>query len=222
MRSRWMCLVPVAAVIGLTGAPDALGQSAPPATKVSMKDFAYMPATVTVGAGTTVTWTYDESASDPMPNCESPQFRDPSPVTCPGHSVTSVDHLFDTGVHRADGFPFSYTFSTPGTYKYYCTVHGGPNPNNPLTHMDGTIVVTAAAGQPAGSPSSSPSAPPPAAGGGSTLPLTGGRPLTVLGGLLLLAGLCLSARLGTTRASRAGRPRGSGPSSRAPAPPSRR
>ena len=132
------------AFLALAGGPlptsgPAAAQPAPETNKVSMKDFTFMPATVTIKAGTTLTWTYDEVATDPM-GCEAPQFQIPgAPVSCPGHSTTAVDagsqngHLWDSGVHRASGFPFSYTFTKPGTYKYYCSVHGGPTPNNPIT-----------------------------------------------------------------------------------------
>jgi len=57
-------------------------------------------------------------------------------------TATVKNHrLFDTGVHRADHFPFRYTFTTAGTFAYYCTVHGGPHSNNPITAMNGTVVV---------------------------------------------------------------------------------
>ena len=132
-------------------------QQAEPTT-VKMTHFTFDPPTVTVPAGSTVTWTYDEVATDLQPGCESLEFRLVPGVACPGHSTTAVDFgsdgapLWDSGVHRADGFPYSHTFNTPGTYAYYCVVHGGQHPNNPLTHMDGTIVVTAAAATAAAAP----------------------------------------------------------------------
>lgn len=137
--------------------------AAPEPVKVSMKEFAFSPASVTVAAGTTVTWTYDESKDDPAPNCESVFFQSPSPLTCPGHSTTATGvpagaAKWDSGVHRAGGFPYSVTLTVPGTYTYVCTVHGGANPNNPVTHMDGTITVTPA---PSGANAS-------ASGGGAT------------------------------------------------------
>jgi plastocyanin len=128
----------------------ALADSSPQVTRVSMKEFAFNPATVTVQAGSAVEWTYDESATDPMPNCESPYFQSPSPVQCGGHSTTASENgpdgkpLWDSGVHRADGFPFTHIFAKPGTYHYYCILHGGPHPNQPVTHMEGDIVVVAA------------------------------------------------------------------------------
>ena len=50
MRSRWLRLFAAAAVIGLAGVPATRGQTSSP-TKVSMKEFAYMPDTVTVMGG---------------------------------------------------------------------------------------------------------------------------------------------------------------------------
>ena len=144
------------ALLAFAGGPlptsgPAAAQPAPEAVKVSMKDFAFSPPRVTVKAGTTVTWTYDEVATDLM-GCEAPEFQLPgAPVSCPGHSTTAVDKgldgkpLWDSGVHRASGFPFSFTFTKPGTYHYICVVHGGANKNNPITNMEGDIVVEAAA-----------------------------------------------------------------------------
>jgi plastocyanin len=130
-------------------ARPAAAADAPAAVSVSMKQFAFMPASITVAVGGTVTWTYDEEPTD-VPGCESPVFQTVPGVNCPGHSATAAAAgpdgapLFDSGVHRADGFPFTTRFTAPGTYEYFCTVHGGPNPNNPLTAMNGTVVVTAA------------------------------------------------------------------------------
>src|SRR5689334_7726202 len=183
-------------------------------TTVKMTHFTFDPPTVTVPAGSTVTWTYDEVATDLQPGCESLEFRLVPGVACPGHSTTAVDFgsdgapLWDSGVHRADGFPYSHTFNTPGTYAYYCVVHGGPNPNNPLTHMDGVIVVTAAA-----TPSASGVTPNAAASTGAQvagesqstdeLPVTGGAvPLGLAAAMLLtsLAAVALRRRALTDRA----------------------
>jgi uncharacterized protein (TIGR03382 family) len=93
-------------------------------------------------------------------------------VMCPGHSVTAVDKgpdgqpLFDSGLHRADGFPYSFRFDAPGTYRYFCVVHGGDNANNPLTAMNGEVVVP-------GAPVVAPLTPTPAGTGGAA-PGTGG------------------------------------------------
>src|SRR5438270_6535446 len=126
---------------------------------VSMKDFAFMPATPPpVKVGTTVTWTYDESASDPMPNCESPVIS----TQCPGHTATASTKdangktTFDSGTLKKAGASYSFTFTKPGTYNYYCVYHGGTTAtgkNNPHTNMNGTIVVQGEAATPAPAPS---------------------------------------------------------------------
>lgn len=62
----------------------------------------------------------------------------------PEHTVTADDGLFDS-TQLYDTVPFgerfSFTFLTPGTYRYYCTIHGAPGGSG----MAGVIVVTAAA-----------------------------------------------------------------------------
>ena len=81
---------------------------------VTISDFAFSPATVTITAGDTVTWTN----ADPVV-----------------HTATSTTGAFDSG-DIAQGESFSVTFTTPGTYDYFCT----PHPT-----MTGQIVVQAAA-----------------------------------------------------------------------------
>jgi plastocyanin len=122
-------------------------RAAPRTVTVSMKAFAFVPASVVVHVGDTVRWTYDETPTTLPFGCESLLFRTPV-LSCPGHSATSTaaphgHRLFDSGLHRAAGFPYRFRFTHAGTYTYFCTVHGGPHPNNPVTHMDGTVVVKA-------------------------------------------------------------------------------
>jgi plastocyanin len=155
-RSRRLVLpaLVAGAFLALAGGPLSLSGPAAaqpaPAAKVSMKDFAFMPADIKVTAGTTVTWTYDESVSDPMPNCETVVIS----TQCPGHTATANDKgpngkaVFDSGNLKGAGASYSFTFINPGTYTYYCVYHGGTTEtgkNNPLTNMNGTVVVEAAA-----------------------------------------------------------------------------
>ena len=58
-------------------------------------------ATLTVGVGTTVTWTN----------------RDDIP-----HTVTANDRSFKSKVMDTDGV-FTFTFTKPGTYGYFCSLH---------------------------------------------------------------------------------------------------
>ncbi len=89
------------AVIALR--PTRAQQAAAPPVAVSIDNFSFTPATVTVSAGTTVTWTN----------------RDDIP-----HTVVSSDDpkAFKSKVLDTDE-KFSFTFSKPGTFAYFCSVH---------------------------------------------------------------------------------------------------
>jgi plastocyanin len=139
------CLLLAATFPAHAGPARAPRRPAGHTVRVSMEHFVYAPASVTVHVGDAVRWTYDEKPTSVPAGCEFPGFQTPT-VMCPGHSVTSVAQhaghpLFDSKVHRAQGFPFAFRFTHPGTYNYFCTVHGGPHPNSPATAMNGTITV---------------------------------------------------------------------------------
>ena len=221
MRLAWRVWGAAALVLGVavplgTVTTAAAAPLVPAPVKVSMKSFAFNPATVHVPAGGTVTWTYDETPSDL--GCESPVFQTGLPVSCPGHSTTAVAKgpdgkpLWDSGVHRAQGFPYSHVFTTPGTYHYICTVHGGANANNPVTHMEGDIIVDpASASAPVVSGGGSGSTPPPSSGAptvlGEALPRTGigvGAPMGL--GLALVAAGWVLGRLVRRRGASAAAP----------------
>src|SRR5215472_10750974 len=76
----------------------------PPATPVEVRidNFSFSPATLTVATGTTVKWTN----------------RDDIP-----HTVVSDDKsTFKSKALDTDD-SFSYTFTKPGTYTYFCSIH---------------------------------------------------------------------------------------------------
>src|SRR6478735_5575358 len=83
--------------------------------KIAIDNFVFGPERLTVKAGTTVTWTN----------------RDDIP-----HTVASKDRLFKSKVMDTEE-SYSFTFSTPGEYAYFCSLH---------PHMTGTIVVEGTAG----------------------------------------------------------------------------
>ena len=70
-------------------------------THPTMQNYLFQPANMQVRVGTTVTWTNQDSVP---------------------HSVTFKNGMKDSGL-LTQGQSFSYTFNTPGTYQYYCTVH---------------------------------------------------------------------------------------------------
>lgn len=84
-----------------TAAPASAQAATPAGPQVNISNFNFIPATLTVKAGTTVTWTN----------------HDDTP-----HTVTSTDKTFGSQAVNTDG-QFSYTFTTPGTYNYFCSIH---------------------------------------------------------------------------------------------------
>jgi plastocyanin len=98
------------------GAPKTSVRVTQPTTvatfSVKIENFAFVPRELDVAVGTTVTW----QNADDVP-----------------HTATSKDdpQVFDSGPLDTDD-KFSFTFSKPGKYAYYCKVH---------PHMTGVIVV---------------------------------------------------------------------------------
>jgi plastocyanin len=88
-------------VNGTRGFAASVGQAQASSAEVKIDNFSFGPATLTVAAGTTVTWTN----------------RDDIP-----HTVVSEDKVFKSKVLDTDE-KFSYTFTKPGTYGYFCSIH---------------------------------------------------------------------------------------------------
>jgi plastocyanin len=71
------------------------------ANTIAIQNFAFNPATLTVKAGTTVTWTNLDSTN---------------------HPVASDTGVFNSGTLN-NGQSYSFTFNQTGSYPYHCTVH---------------------------------------------------------------------------------------------------
>jgi plastocyanin len=61
----------------------------------------FMPMSLTVAVGTTVTWKFDDSTD---------------------HTVTADDQSF-TSPALGKGKTYTHTFTTAGTVKYHCSIH---------------------------------------------------------------------------------------------------
>ena len=83
--------------------------------EVKIDNFTFAPQRLVVKAGTTITWIND----DDIP-----------------HTVASSTKLFKSNALDTKD-KFSFTFTTPGAYEYFCSLH---------PHMTGAIVVEAATG----------------------------------------------------------------------------
>ena len=78
--------------------------------EVKIDNFSFAPQVLRVSVGTKVTWIN----KDDVP-----------------HTVVSVEKKFKSSPLDT-GDKFSFTFSTPGTYEYFCSIHA---------HMTGKVVV---------------------------------------------------------------------------------
>lgn len=93
----------MAAMLGLLGlvivAPPASGAT----LAVTMQGYAFSPSSLTIHVGDTVTWTNHDQA--------------PHDVTTTSAPVSIKSSTLSTGQS------FSYTFTTAGSYSYYCSIH---------------------------------------------------------------------------------------------------
>lgn len=106
-------LLTTALTAGLVAAPaSAAGEAT-----VEARDHAFVPADLSVPAGTTVTWT---NTGEEI------------------HTVTAGNGAFDSG-YLQPGQSFSHTFDDVATVKYFCELHGN---NDTWSGMVGSVTVT--------------------------------------------------------------------------------
>ena len=98
---------------GAATATPAANSDAQSAPSVTIQNFAFTPASISVKKGTTVTWTNKDSA---------------------GHTVTESDSQSGpTSGTLSNGQSYHFTFNTVGTFHYKCSIHPS---------MTGTVTVT--------------------------------------------------------------------------------
>ena len=97
---------------------------------VTIQDFSFSPATLSVKAGTTVQWINNGPS---------------------GHTTTSDGSVWTSGTLAPPsggggygggtaGGTYQFTFNTPGSYPYHCMLHPPSNPA--YSGFTGTITVT--------------------------------------------------------------------------------
>jgi plastocyanin len=91
----------VSVLLATLSASGVVAADAPQANSVVMKNFDFSPMSLTIKAGSSVTW----------------KNLDGEP-----HTVTSVDGLFRSGALDQND-TFTFKFDKPGTYKYLCSIH---------------------------------------------------------------------------------------------------
>ena len=87
----------------------------PSNTKLEIDNFSFSPQRITVKPGTTVTWTNEDDTP---------------------HAVASSTKMFKSKALDTND-SFAFTFTTPGVYEYFCSLH---------PYMTGAIVVEGTSG----------------------------------------------------------------------------
>lgn len=82
---------------------------------VSVTNFSFTPAQLTISAGDVVRWTNNAGT----------------------HNVVADDNSFTSGPVSSSAWVYEFTFNLPGTNPYYCELHGGPGGSG----MSGVIFV---------------------------------------------------------------------------------
>jgi plastocyanin len=91
----------VAAVALAAAALPGRADQAAAAAAVAIDNFTFNPQSITVKAGTTVTWTN----KDDIP-----------------HAVAATDRSFRSKTLDTED-RYAFTFTTPGTFSYFCSLH---------------------------------------------------------------------------------------------------
>jgi plastocyanin len=128
---RWLIGAVVAATVLVL-----LPVAASAATNISIKDGAancggntlcYAPASASSTVGTDVVWTSDSSAPHTVTRC--------STGSCPVDGGTGTDRTFTDSPTLDKGQTFKHAFTAPGTYVYFCQIHG-------YAAMHGTVTIS--------------------------------------------------------------------------------
>jgi plastocyanin len=101
---------------------------------VTIQDFTFSPASLTIKAGTSVRWTNDGPSAH---TTTSDMGVWSSGVLSPPGSADSMTGGMNGGGGSAGG-TFDFRFTQPGTYPYHCALH----PPNLYPGFVGTVTVT--------------------------------------------------------------------------------
>lgn len=114
---RLVGIVALAFALTVARSPASTGAST---STIAVRNFQFAPDSISVSVGDTVSWTFSGA-----------------PHTVTSGSPGAPDGHFDSGIVNPGG-TFKVTFSTPGTFPYFCQVHP--------EQMSGTVVVVALPG----------------------------------------------------------------------------
>lgn len=117
-RKRTSAALLMVLLLGACSSTDA--PEDPSGIEVRVANIAYMPASLDVAVGDTVTWTSEDQGVR-----HTVTSGEPAGETVPGVSegeAAKPDGSFDGALDDA-GDSFTFTFDTAGSYAYFCEVH---------------------------------------------------------------------------------------------------
>jgi plastocyanin len=115
-------LVGCGAYSGSTPAASTSTTSVPAGPVINLSSLMFNPSDTTVDVGTTVTWRNDEPITHTV---TSGRFEGVDKTTGL-RSSQDPDGTFEAKL-PGRGKTFSFTFTEPGSYTYYCDIHQGMN-----------------------------------------------------------------------------------------------
>lgn len=89
-------------------------------------EFCFKPESLSIAVGTTVVWKNQTGIGHTTSSCTS--------AACPGAPVNTGSNTWSIPIAAAAGSTASFTFTSAGTYTYYCMIHG-------YVAMHGKIIV---------------------------------------------------------------------------------
>ncbi|MBV8365651.1 MAG: cupredoxin family copper-binding protein [Candidatus Eremiobacteraeota bacterium] len=113
--SRLLASLAVGTLVALAWPAPGARADAPPSpspTLIVIRNYAFMPASITIKTGSTVQWRNDDSVS---------------------HTATAADGTFDSK-NLDRGQTYTFTFAKAGTYAYTCSYH--PNMTGKIVVSD--------------------------------------------------------------------------------------
>jgi len=118
-----LLLVFVVAASSVAGVVSTPAANAVTVKKVAIKNMAFTPQTITIKAGTKVTWTNKDAVAHNVTSATSMK------------TSAKTTKLFKSSL-LTKGKSFSFTFKKKGTFFYECTIHKA------MPSMHGKVVVT--------------------------------------------------------------------------------
>jgi plastocyanin len=136
-------LAVLAGVVAATRVPAAAPGSQTTSTSTSISiifgscsgggtEFCYKPESAKASLGSPVVWTNNSGVGHTATSCTSSD--------CPGAPANTGTDTFNVSIGATTGSTGSFTFTHPGTYYYYCMIHGYSAMHGKITVLQPPVI----------------------------------------------------------------------------------